>query len=151
MFSVYGFTIDILDDPNAPSQGTNKIVQQLDQIAGLIESGNATNSQISDAVTNISNSINFPTSQQISIQSDAAALADQEVSDIHVYESMVDEAADFLESVIANVETRPWSTDEVMPTDNNWISPFFNHRIFQIIFACVGVCAIAAFLLHGRW
>lgn len=151
MIGLRKFDLLILDDVGAPTQGTNHIVNQLDQIKDLVSSGNATAVQISDAVTNINNSINVPTTQQVELESMAESLAGHEVSDIAEYSDMVDQVEEWFDSNFNDVETAEWSTDEVMPSDNNWLNSFFDHRIFYILFPVVGICALAAFFIHGRW
>lgn len=148
MFCMYGLTVDILDDPGAPTQGTNHIVQQLDHIADLVESGNATNVQICDAVTAINNSISTPTTQQLAIESSIESMVNQEIADVSTYSGLVDDAESVLDVVISDVSTAAWSTDEVMPQNNNWINTFFDHRIFNIIFSTVAICAMGAFILY---
>lgn len=148
MFCMYGLTVDILDDPGAPSQGTNHIVQQLDHIAELIESGNATNVQISDAVTAINNSISIPSSQQVDLITQFDSIMSQEVSEVSEYQNLLDSADSAFDVVRSDIDTMDWSTDPIMPQNNNWFNTFFDHRLFTIIFTSVAICAVGAFILY---
>lgn len=148
MIGLRKFDLLILDDVGAPTQGTNHIVNQLDQIKALVASGNATNVQISDAVTAINNSISTPTSQQVDLITQFDSIVSQEVEDVSAYQGLFDSADSAFDVVRSDVETMDWSTDPIMPQNNNWFNTFFDHRLFTIIFTAVSICAVGAFILY---
>lgn len=150
MFCMYGLTVDILDDPGAPSQGTNRIVQQLDQIASLIESGNSTQSQIKTAVDNINNFLTVPTSDQVAVESKMQNIGDHQIDDITAFDSMIGQGVDFFWNEFSDITVVTLPSDPALPQDNVTIDSVFDAHLWKFFFPMVAMLAVLSYVIY-RW